>query len=482
MDMPIKGHMYINGAWVSGNNRDITPVTNPATGTICGTVPTATIADVDMALHSAHKAFKDYAMWSPHARAKLLHKIAHTIRSRANDIGTVMTMEQGKPINEATGEIQKLADAFDFYAEESTRIHGHIIANSDTSIHSFVDREPIGVVGAITPWNYPAELIGWKLAATLAAGCAIVIKPPELTPLSPFKIMQCIDDADTPAGLVNMVMGKGSVIGQHLVESPLVDKIAFTGSSETGLRIQQSLQQVKPISLELGGNCPMVVTVTANLTDAVTGAVRRAFRNCGQICIAINRIYVHRCVYDDFIHRLATATDILVVDNGIDNPNADMGAICSPEVLTKTQIHLQDALKKGAKLVAGGHPPQGEKFKQGMFFCPTVIKDCDHSMLVMTTETFGPLVGVMPYDDIHGCIELMNDTPYGLASYVYSTDMGEIKSFSRGLQYGNVAINNVDAGIMNAPYGGWKQSGIGVEHAREGMLEYLKYKHIRLKI
>ncbi len=482
MTTHIEAYMYINGDWVGTENRQITPVTNPATGEVCGTVPNATIADVDMALHAARTAFQVYSQWSPHQRAKLLCNIADRIRSRCTDLAMVMTLEQGKPLNEAVGEIEKLADTFDFYGAEAPRIHGEIIPNADTRIHSFVQREPIGVVGAITPWNYPAELIGWKLAAALAAGCSIVIKPPALTPLCPFKIVGCVDDAGTPAGLVNMVMGKGSVVGQHLVESPLVDKIAFTGSSATGLGIQQSLQQVKRISLELGGNCPMVVTQHAHIADAVKGAVRRAFRNCGQICIAINRIYVHRSVHDDFITQLAAATEALVVDNGMDNPAADMGAICSDEVLHKTQTHLQDALTKGAVLVAGGHAPQGKKFASGMFFRPTVVTDCNHSMSVMVEETFGPLVGVMAYDHTQQCIDHMNDTPYGLASYVFSTDMAEIKTISNGLHYGNVAVNTVDAGIINAPYGGWKQSGIGVEHARQGMLEYLNYKHIRVKI
>ena len=476
----MKYRMYINGEWLDG--RDTTAVYNPATGEHCGTVPKGGTDDTDKAIKSAHQAFDDYAQWAPARRAKLLIKLANIVRERASELGRIMTMEQGKPVNEATGEIQKLADAFDFYGAEATRVHGEIIPNEDTSTNSYVHREPVGVVGAITPWNYPAELIGWKLAAALAAGCTIVIKPPELTPLCALKIMECVHDAGVPAGVVNMVTGKGSVVGQHMIESPLVDKIAFTGSSETGLRIQQSLKDIKHLSLELGGNCPMMVSQHADIDHAVAGAVRRSFRNCGQICIAINRIYVHRSVYDDFIKKFTVATDALVVDNGLENPSADMGAICSEDVLHKTQNHMQDALDKGAKLVAGGHVPKGEKFKNGMFFRPTIVADCNHTMDVMTKETFGPLVGVMPYDEVQQCVDLMNDTPYGLASYLFSENMNEIHTVSKKLRYGNVAVNTVDAGVMNAPYGGWKQSGIGVEHAREGMLEYLNYKHVRIKV
>ena len=476
----IHAKMYINGTWIGNDNTKT--VYNPADNTPCGTVPIADTEQVEQALQSARMAFMDFSKWSPVRRSKLLSKIGKIVRNRAKPIGRIMTIEQGKPLYEAIGEIHKLADSFDFYGAEATRIHGEIIASEDTDIYSFVSREPIGVVAAITPWNYPAELIGWKVCAGLAAGCTIVIKPPTLTPLCPIAIMECIHDAGVPAGVVNLVTGGGSTVGQYLIEHPLVDKIAFTGSSATGLHIQQSLQDIKRVSLELGGNCPMAVTKSADLDSAVAGAVRRSFRNCGQICIAINRIYVHHSIYKEFLEKFANATRKLVVDNGLTNPSADMGAICSAEVLEKTKSHMQDAISKGANLVAGGNVPTGEQYKNGMFFRPTIVADCTHDMHIMREETFGPIVGVMCYQDDRMCVDLMNDTPYGLASYVYSQDIHQIKQFSRQLHYGNVAINTVDAGIINAPYGGWKQSGIGVEHGRAGMLEYFNYKHTRIKI
>lgn len=471
--------MYIDGAWVSGQGPR-TDVMNPARGERVGTISQALPDEIDQALKAAKTAFASWSKLAPVKRARFLRQAAQGIRDQASELGHLMTSEQGKPVNEAVGEIQKLADTFEFYAEEATRVHGEIIPNASMDYKSLVVREPIGVVAAISPWNYPAELIGWKLAAGLAAGCTLVIKPPELTPLSPLAIVNCLDEAGLPKGVVNMVTGSGSKVGQHLVESPLVDKIAFTGSSAVGLHIQQSARDIKRISLELGGNCPMIVTANADLDNAVAGAARRSFRNCGQICIAINRIYVERTVYEPFLEKLAQKADSLIVDDGLDNPAADLGAICSAESLDKAKDHLADALAKGARLMAGGAVPQGDRFARGLFFRPTVVADCRHDMKVMTEETFGPLVGVAPYDKASQAAQMANDTPYGLASYLYTKNMDEMHFFTQNLDYGNVAVNNVDAGIINAPYGGWKQSGVGVEHGREGLLEYFNFKHVRL--
>ncbi len=474
-----EGQMLIDGTWVEGEGPRV-EVINPARLEVIGNIPVATPAEIDRALLAARSAFPDWARRAPAERAGLLQEIAAKIDARAEALGRLMTAEQGKPVNEATGEIRKLADTFRFYAEEATRVHGEVIPNSSTAYQSLVVREPIGVVAAIAPWNYPAELIGWKLAAGLAAGCTLVIKPPELTPLCPLAIMSCLLEAGLPSGVANMVTGSGSRVGQHLVESPLVDKVAFTGSSAVGLHIQRSLPDVKSLSLELGGNSPLIVTAKADLKAAVKGALRRSFRNCGQICIAINRIYVDRRVYESFLAELAAGADALVVDDGLENPAADLGALCSEEPLEKTRAHLADALDKGARLLAGGDRPEGARFEKGYFFRPTVLADCRHDMQVMTEETFGPLVGLASFDSLAEAVALANDTPYGLAAYVYTKDLDEMRYLTRNLAYGSVAVNNVDPGIINAPYGGWKQSGIGVEHGREGLLEYLKFKHVRL--
>ncbi len=477
----LSGKLFIDGDFVTGRGRPIR-VENPATLDEIGTIPLATQEEIDAAVAAARKAFETWSTVPAKTRAAALHRMGDAIAADADAMAKIMTLEQGKPVNEARGEILKLAEACHFYAQEAVRVHGEIVPNDTTDSESHVVREPIGVVGAITPWNYPAELIGWKLCGALAAGCTIVIKPAELTPFTALAIAAKAKEANIPAGVVNVVTGSGSTVGQALVEHPDVDKIAFTGSSAVGLHIQKTCPKIKRLSLELGGNCPMIVTAKADLVAAIKGAARRSFRNNGQICIAINRIYVERPVYDAFVAGLAKAAEALTVANGQDAPDADMGAMASAEPLNKTVDHLQDALSKGAKLVAGGSRPQGEAFEKGHFFRPTVVADCDHTMKVMTEETFGPLVGVMPFDRLEEAVTLSNDTPYGLASYLYTQDAAEIRAISRRLDYGNVAVNNVDAGVMNAPYGGRKQSGVGYEHGREGLLEYFHFKHIRIRL
>ncbi len=480
MRQDLDGRLFIGGQFCPAQDPSIA-VTNPATGELVGRVGSATAAEIARAVAAARAAFRPWAAHSPKARAAFLHRLGDVIAADADAMAELMTREQGKPVREARGEIMKLAETCHFYAEEATRVHGEIIPNDSMDFDSVVIREPIGVVVAITPWNYPAELVGWKLCAALAAGCTIVIKPADLTPFTALAIAQKCYEADIPPGVVNVVTGPGSRVGQALVTDDDVDKVAFTGSSQVGLKIQQAATTIKRMSLELGGNCPMIVTQSADLAVAVAGATRRSFRNCGQICIAINRIYVARPLYDDFVNALAQAAEALRVDNGMDNPDADLGAMAAEDPLLKTKAHLRDAMDKGARLVAGGSAPEGAAFDKGYFFRPTVLADCDHSMEVMSAETFGPLVGVAPFDGLAEAVELANDTPYGLAAYCFARDSDEIRYLSRALDYGNVAVNNVDAGIINAPYGGRKQSGVGYEHGREGLLEYMNFKHIRTK-
>jgi succinate-semialdehyde dehydrogenase/glutarate-semialdehyde dehydrogenase len=475
----INGKLFIGGEFVEGRGGRV-EVMNPAREEVIGRIAASTPEEIEQAVTSARKAFHTWSRVPAKVRAQALHRLGDLIAADAPRIATIMTMEQGKPLNEAKGEVLKLAEACHFYGEEAVRVLGEIVPNDQNGYQSQVIREPIGVVGAITPWNYPAELVGWKLCASVASGCTIIIKPAELTPFTALAIAEKVKEAGIPGGVVNVLTGKGSVVGQALVEHPGVDKIAFTGSSAVGLHIQRSCPTVKRLSLELGGNCPLIVTGSADIDGAVKGAARRSFRNMGQICIAINRIYVARAVYCEFLEKLAKAADALTIADGLLNPAADVGSMASAEPLAKTKEHLADAIDRGARLLAGGHAPEGEGYGKGFFFRPTVVADCTHAMKVMSEETFGPLVGVAPFDTIEEAASLANDTPYGLASYVYARDLTEIYQLSALLDYGNVAINNVDAGIMNAPYGGRKQSGIGYEHGREGLLEYFNFKHIRL--
>lgn len=475
----ISGKLFIGGEFVDGRGTRI-DVVNPARGEVIGQIAATTPDEIERAVDSARLAFRTWSRVPAKVRAQALHRLGDLIAGDAARMAHIMTSEQGKPLNEAKGEILKLAEACHFYGEEAVRVLGEIVPNDQNGYQSQVIREPIGVVGAITPWNYPAELVGWKLCASVAAGCTIIVKPAELTPFTALAIAEKVKEAGIPAGVVNVLTGKGSIVGQALVEHPGVDKIAFTGSSAVGLHIQRSCPSVKRLSLELGGNCPLVVTASADIDAAVKGATRRSFRNMGQICIAINRIYVARPLYEAFIEKFARAADALTIGDGLSNPAADIGSMASADPLAKTREHLADAREKGARLLAGGKAPEGEEFARGFFFRPTIVADCTHEMKVMGEETFGPLVGVAPFDTLEEAVALANDTPYGLASYVYARDLQEIYQLSAELDYGNVAINNVDAGIMNAPYGGRKQSGIGYEHGREGLLEYFNFKHVRL--
>ncbi len=474
--------ILINGQWRDSSSGDYIEVIDPATEEAFARVPAATLDEVNRALDAAKRAFPPWSRLSPDQRAAYLWRASRVLEERKETVGRVLTREQGKPLMEAIGEVNKAVEMLQYYAEEGKRAYGKVIANADPHDQSLVVKQPVGVVAALSPWNYPVELTGWKAAAALAAGCTIVAKPPSLTPLSPLQYWRCLFDAGLPPGVINVVTGSGGKVGRELVRSPISQKIAFTGSLEVGKEIQADCKDsIKKISLELGGQCPLIVCRNCDLSSAVKGAVRRSFRNMGQICIAINRIYVDAAVYEAFLEHFAQETASLTIGNGIERPGCDLGPMASLEGLEKSKGHVKDALSKGARLIHGGKRPEGVEFERGFFFEPTILADTHHGMLVMTQETFGPVVGVMPFQTLDEAIGLANDTPYGLAAYAFTNDLHQMNKLSRELEAGSVAINNVDAGIMNAPYGGWKESGIGYEHGHEGLEEYLLLKHVRVR-
>jgi succinate-semialdehyde dehydrogenase/glutarate-semialdehyde dehydrogenase len=474
--------MLIDGDWVDSESGETIEVTNPADAEVFAEVPHATENEVNQALKAARAAFPAWAGTSPFQRAEYLWRAADILKERKEKIGRLMTSEQGKPLKEAIGEIEKGVEMLRYYAEEGKRAYGQIVANEDSRDQSLIVKQPVGVVAALSAWNYPVELTGWKAAAALAAGCTIVAKPPSLTPLSPLEYWRCLFDAGIPAGVINAVTGAGVSVGRQLVKSPLSQKIAFTGSLKVGLDIQQQAKDsVKKISLELGGHCPMIVSTHCDLDVAVKGAVRRSFRNMGQICIAINRIYVHEDIYGAFLSEFKEKAVKLTIADGLEKPDSDLGPMASRQGLEKTKHHVEDALAKGARLICGGKRPAGAEYQKGYFFEPTIVADATHEMLIMTEETFGPAVGVMPYGSLDEAIRLANATPYGLAAYACTNDLHEMHKLTNALEAGSVAVNNVDAGIMNVAYGGWKQSGIGYEHGHEGLAEYLNLKHVRIR-
>jgi succinate-semialdehyde dehydrogenase/glutarate-semialdehyde dehydrogenase len=474
--------LLIDGQWLDSSEGKWIEVENPATGELFERVPAASESDVDAAVKAAHGAFPAWAALSCDRRAEYLHRAERLVLGRADEIAALMTKEQGKPFGESKGEVLKGAEILGYYAEEGKRVYGRIVPGFDARTTSYVLYEPVGVSAAISPWNYPIELVAWKVGGALAAGCTIVVKPPSETPLSPLAFVKCLVDAGVPGGVVNVVFGRGASAGSLLIRHPLVKKVAFTGSTEVGREVMKlCAEHMKKVSLELGGQCPLIVSRDCNLKEAVRGAVRRSFRNMGQICIAVNRIYVHEKIYREFLDAFVSGTSKLTIADGLEKPDADLGPMANRAGIEKTTKHIEDAVKKGAKVACGGRRPEGKEYEKGYFFMPTILTGVDHGMLVMHEETFGPVVGVMPYSNLAQVIEWANSTDYGLASYVYTNDLEEVDAFTRGLESGNVAFNNADAGVINAPYGGYKASGMGYEHGPEGLEHYLRAKHVRIR-
>ncbi len=476
----IEKKMLIGGKYVFAREGKVFDVLNPANETVVGTCPLASEEDIEDAVLAAEKGFSVWSKMNPFQRGEILRKASENVLEKAEEIARVMTSEQGKQFKEALGEVKKGAEILRFYAEEGERVYGKIIPNAEDGMESRVIYQPIGVSGAISPWNYPVELLAWKLAGALAAGCSIICKLPYETPLSPLMFAECVEAAGVPDGVLNVVTGRGSKLGPAMLKHKKIKKIAFTGSTEVGRGVlSESANTLKKISLELGGSLPMIVCADCDLKKAVSGTVRRSFRNMGQICIAINRVYVERSIYEEYLSKLTEATKKLTIGNGSEG-EFDLGPMCTKSGVEKVSEHVEDARKKGARILTGGKAPEGEQYRKGFFYEPTLIADASHDMLIMSEETFGPAIGIMPFDTLDEAISLANDSPYGLASILYSSNFFTIERVLREVNAGNIAVNNVDAGVVNAPYGGWNDSGFGYEHGSEGLFEYLKTKHIRV--
>ncbi|MBA7571084.1 Succinate-semialdehyde dehydrogenase [NADP(+)] GabD [subsurface metagenome] len=475
-----KGFMIINGKKVF-DSKDTMQVINPATEEVMGEVPVANKEDIDKTIDIAQKSFLNWSRENPRTRSKILHAAAERVREEAEKIAEILTLEQGKPLKEARGEIKVSADILDFYAEELKRVKGINYWMDSNYIKSQVIYQPIGVIGAITPFNYPVSLTAFKVAPALATGNTVIVKPSSLTPLSVIYYLNCIIEAGLPDGVLNCLTGPGGQVVEYLLESPAIGKVSFTGSTETGRKIMSKAgKYLKKMTLELGGNSPVLIFKDADIERAVNDCVYRSFRNMGQICNSINRIYVEKSIMDNFVNSFIDKSKSLVIDNGIKNPDADLGPMASLEGVIKTEAHIKDALKKGACLKYGGKKP--ENFKKGFFFEPTVVTNVNCQMMIMNEETFGPVAPIMGFEDLEEGIRLSNRSPYGLVSYVYTKDLSKAIYVSENLQFGTVGINNVIGAEVGYPYGGWKDSGIGVEVSEHALYEYLNLKHIRIKI
>lgn len=477
----LKQLMIINNEFRESERGEYISVINPATEEKIGEVPVASKKQIDDAARAAFEAFKEWSTLASFERSNFLHKAADIVEKKAEEIGEILTSEEGKPLKEAVSEVKGSAEAIRYFAEGAKRIFGEIIPLNQVDIESMVVKQPIGVVAAISPWNYPVQLLAWKVGAALAAGCTVVAKPPSETPLSPLKFLECFIEAGIPEGVINGITGSGSVVGKELVLHPLVRKVSFTGSTEAGKKIMgYCSENVKRVTLELGGQSPLIVFADADFEGAIKGTVKRSFRNMGQVCNAINRIYIEQSIYEKFLESFVARTKELRIGNGLTDPDVDLGPMVNLDILQKVKDHIEDALSKGARLLCGGREPEGKEFEKGYFFEPAILADTNHDMLIMQEESFGPVVGVMSFSRIEEVIEWANSTKYGLAAYIYTSSIDVARRVCSGLECGNIGLNNVDVATIYAPYTGWKESGFGTDLGPDGIESYMETKHVKI--
>lgn len=473
-------NFFIDGKWMAAATARMMAVINPATGETIDSVPLGNTADADKAIASAARAFKQWRKVSMAGRAKLQHAAAQRLRERADEFARLLTLELGRPLAGSKIEIERSADLLDYFAEEGLRLRGEIPMINEENERVLVVKEPVGVVVAIAPFNYPITLLTFKLGAALMTGCTVVAKPASDTPLTTLLLAELFHQVGYPPGVFNAITGSGSELGRALVEHPTPRKIGFTGSSPAGKRIAAMASATnKRLTLEMGGQSPAIVCRDANLDIAIPALVRHSFANSGQFCYRVNRIYVDREIYAAFVERFGQSTAALKVGNGLD-PACDMGPMVNEEIFATSVDHVEDALAKGARVAAGGARLTGGDYDRGFFFPPTVLVDTSHAMKIMTEETFGPVVGVMPYDTLPEAIEMANDSPFGLAGYVFSRDLGVALSTAEHLEAGSVWVNNIHRSYNMVPFGGYKESGLGREKSHYGLEAYLELKTIYL--
>ena len=470
---------YVDGAWVEASDGATFEVRNPARGDVICVVADLPRVDVNRAIAAAYVAQKKWAAVTAKERANVLRKWYDLMVENADDLATILTAEMGKPVGEARGEIIYGASFIEWFAEEAKRVYGETIPGHQADKRITVIKQPIGVVGSITPWNFPNAMITRKAGPALAAGCAFVARPSELTPLSALALAVLGERAGIPAGVFSVVPSTdASGVGKEFCENPVVRKLTFTGSTNVGrILLRQAADQVMKCSMELGGNAPFIVFDDADLDAAVEGAMICKFRNNGQTCVCANRIYVQAAVYDEFAKKLAVAVGNLNAGDGL-NEGITTGPLISGAAVEKVQAHLDDATDKGAEILMGG---KGHNLG-GTFYQPTVVTGVTQAMTVAQDETFGPLAALFKFDTVDEVIEMANDTIFGLASYFYANDLSRVYKVAEALEYGMVGINTGIISTEVAPFGGVKQSGLGREGSRHGMEDYLEMKYICMSV
>lgn len=472
----LKSQCYIDGQWLDASDGATLEVRNPATGALIATVPSLGRAQTQDAIDAAQRAFAPWKARTADERARILRRWHDLMLAHQDDLALIMTSEQGKPLAEARGEIAYAASYIEWFAEEARRVYGEVIPSPWPDKHLLVTREPVGVCAAITPWNFPAAMITRKVAPALAAGCTIVVKPAEQTPLSALAMAELAHRAGVPAGVLGVVTGDAATIGGVLTASPLVRKLSFTGSTEVGrLLAAQCAPTLKKMSLELGGNAPFIVFDDADLDAAVQGAIASKYRNSGQTCVCANRLLVQSSVYDAFAAKLTAAVERLQVGHGTD-AGAQLGPLIDPPALHKVQALVADAVRQGARVLTGGQ----RHALGGTFYQPTVLADATPAMRVAQEEIFGPVAPLFHFETEAEAIALANATEFGLAAYFYAGNLGRVWRVAGALQAGMVGVNTGIISTAVAPFGGVKQSGLGREGSSHGIAEYLDIKYLCL--
>jgi len=465
---------YVDGAWIDADAGGKVNVTNPASGDVLGTVPNLGAAETRRAIEAAGRAFPAWAAKTAKERAAILRRWNDLMLANADDLAVLMTAEQGKPLAEAKGEVGYAASFLEWFAEEGKRVYGDVIPTHQADKRILVLRQPIGVVAAITPWNFPAAMITRKAGPALAAGCTFVCKPAMQTPYSALAMAELAERAGVPKGVFSVVTGPAAVLGGEMTSNPIVRKLTFTGSTEIGKKLmQQCAGTLKKVSLELGGNAPFIVFDDADLDAAVQGAIASKYRNTGQTCVCANRLLVQEGVYDQFVAKLADAVRKLRVGDGLKGPT-EQGPLIDDKAVAKVEEHIADALAKGGKIALGGK----RHSLGGTFFEPTIVTHVTPEMLVAREETFGPVAPIFSFKTEQDAIRMANDTEFGLASYFYTRDLARSWRVSEALEYGLVGVN---AGLIStevAPFGGVKESGIGREGSKYGILDYTELKYV----
>jgi len=472
----LRSQCYVGGQWVNADSSETFDILNPATGEVVSTVPRFGADETRRAIERANAALPGWRAKTAKERSVILKKWHALILENLEDLALLITMEQGKPLSESQGEIAYASKFIEWFAEEAKRVYGDIIPSDEHDKRIMVIKQPIGVVGAITPWNFPAAMITRKCSPALAAGCTIVVKPDENTPLTAFALAELGERAGFPPGVINIVTGNPVAVGGALTSNPIVRKISFTGSTAVGkLLMEQCASTVKKVSLELGGNAPFIIFDDADIEQAVDGLMKSKFRNMGQTCVCANRIFVQDGIYDAFAKALVSEVEKLQLGPGL-NEGVQQGPMINMQAVEKVEAHIADALDKGARIECGG----GRHELGGTYFQPTVLTGMNADMRSMREEIFGPMAPLFRFREEDEVIAMANNTQFGLAAYCYTRDLGRFFRVSEGLEYGIVGINTGMISNEMSPFGGVKESGIGREGSRYGIEDFVEIKYINV--